>query len=168
MRLLRWLPAAGLLTMLAALAACGGGSGGSGSPTATPGFSNLITPDATLPIDEPLATFLATNVGTAPTQGPAATPTLGQPQDPGEAARADLAARFGAPIEDVEIVSTTAMDWPDSCLGVAAAGEVCAQVVTPGFEITLAFGDGQFIYHTNQDGTVVRFASLDIGGGDEN
>jgi hypothetical protein len=165
LRVLRWLPAAGLLAMVAVLASCGGGSDG-GGPTATEEFSTILTPGGTMPFDEPLATFLATTVGTVPPQGPAETPTPGQPRDPGEAARADLAARFGAPIDDIEVVSSTAMDWPDSCLGVGAAGEVCAQVITPGFEIILAFGDGQFVYHTDQDGRVARFASLDIGSDD--
>lgn len=165
LRNVRWLPAAALLALAAALAACGGG-GDSTPDDAT--VSAILTPDATRPFDAPLATFLATTVGTVPTQGPEATPTLGQPQPPEQAARDDLAARFAVSVGEIEVVSVEAMDWPDACLGLAAPGEVCAQVVTPGFEVTLAFGDGQFVYHTNENGTLARFASLDVSDEEEN
>jgi hypothetical protein len=160
LRNVRWLPAAVLLALAAPLAACGGGGADSTPNEAT--LSAILTPDATDAFDAPLATYLATTVGTVPTQGPEATPTLGQPQPPEQAARGDLAARFAVSVDEIEVVSVEAMDWPDACLGLAAPGEVCAQVVTPGFEVTLAFGDGQFVYHTNENGTLARFASLDV------
>ncbi|MBI4571156.1 MAG: hypothetical protein HY723_04345 [Chloroflexi bacterium] len=161
---MRWLPAAALLALAAALAACGGDGG-----TAGDGETNyILTPDAAGTFDAPLATYLATTVGTLPTQGPEATPTLGQPRPPEQAARGDLAARFAVSVDEIEVVSVVAMDWPDACLGLAAPGEVCAQVVTPGFEVTLAFGDSQFVYRTNENGTLARFAGLDVSDEEEN
>jgi hypothetical protein len=36
--------------------------------------------------------------------------------------------------------------------------EVCAMMITPGYEITLQVGDEQYVYRTNEDGSQVREA----------
>jgi hypothetical protein len=57
------------------------------------------------------------------------------------------AAGAGATLTGVERVS-----WPDACLGAAHPGELCAQVVTPGYRVTLR-GNGQPTeYHTTLTG----------------
>jgi putative hemolysin len=56
----------------------------------------------------------------------------------------------------IQVVSKEATTWPDSCLGVTAAGEVCAQMLTDGFKIVLSAGDKQYTLHTNADGSVIR------------
>ncbi|OGY91616.1 MAG: hypothetical protein A3B31_00625 [Candidatus Komeilibacteria bacterium RIFCSPLOWO2_01_FULL_53_11] len=58
-------------------------------------------------------------------------------------------ARFG---------SVTDAEWPDSCLGIDT-GELCAQVITPGYEIEVFYLDTPYTYRTNQDGTVVLLAN---------
>lgn len=64
----------------------------------------------------------------------------------------------------VEVVSATAMQFSNSCLDVVYAGqdEVCAQVITPGWAVAVRFGDTSQIWNTDEDGSVVRFASQDI------
>jgi hypothetical protein len=57
------------------------------------------------------------------------------------------------PIGEVVVEYVEAREWPDSCLGAPQPGEGCADVVTPGFIITL--GDG-FTYHADQKGNVRR------------
>ena len=76
------------------------------------------------------------------------------------AARADLAARFERDLADVRVVSATRQQWPDSCLGAAEEDEVCAQVITPGYEVLLLLDDNSYTFRTDEDGTVVRFAGL--------
>lgn len=56
------------------------------------------------------------------------------------------------------MVSVTSMDWPDTCLGAPARGEVCAQAITPGYEVVLSLDDNMFTYHTDQQ-TYVRLAN---------
>ncbi len=76
------------------------------------------------------------------------------------AARADLAARFERDLADVQVVSATRQQWPDSCLGAAEEDEVCAQVITPGYEVLLLLDNNSYTFRTDEDGTVVRFAGL--------
>src|SRR5574341_570452 len=64
------------------------------------------------------------------------------------------------PAEQIKLVSTEAVDWPDACLGVLVHGVACAQVVTAGFSIVLEADGLQYEYHTNQDGTSLRGATL--------
>lgn len=70
-----------------------------------------------------------------------------------------VAQNLGVAVEQIKLVSTEAMEWPDGCLGIAAEGVSCAQVITPGFRIILDVAGKQVEYRTNQDGTVIRPAT---------
>ncbi len=120
-------------------------------------------PDATS-ASAALATALAPAFETAlaSTPGDSTVGTPG-PQDTISAvaaARADLAARFERDLADVRVVSATPQQWPDSCLGAAEEDEVCAQVITPGYEVVLLLDNNRYTFRTDDDGTVVRFAGL--------
>lgn len=67
---------------------------------------------------------------------------------------------LGLSAEQIKIVSTEAVDWPDGCLGVQEEGIACTDVITPGFRIILEAAGRQVEYHTNEDGTHVRPATL--------
>jgi hypothetical protein len=71
------------------------------------------------------------------------------------AARAMLAAQLKIPIEQVEVVKFEKVDWPDGCLGLPKPGEMCIQVMTPGYKVTLQVNQKQYIFRTNLDGTQV-------------
>ncbi|HUE97702.1 MAG TPA: hypothetical protein VMN99_00530, partial [Anaerolineales bacterium] len=62
--------------------------------------------------------------------------------------------------DEIRLVSTEAVDWPDGCLGVAAEGLACTQVITPGFRIILEANDREVEYRTNEDGTQIRSATV--------
>lgn len=76
------------------------------------------------------------------------------------AAVSALSKNLGLTPDQIKIVSTEAVDWPDSCLGVSVEGIMCSQVVTPGFRIVLEANRKQVEYHTNQDGSVVVPATV--------
>ncbi len=57
---------------------------------------------------------------------------------------------------DIQILSAEPMEWPDACLGLPAQGETCAQVVTPGYLVTLEVNGTQYEFHTDQTGMQVR------------
>ena len=60
-----------------------------------------------------------------------------------EAAKEFLVIQLGVDKEEIQVVQATAVEWPDACLGIPATDEMCAQVITPGFVITLeAIVDG--------------------------
>lgn len=98
----------------------------------------------------------------APLPGPATSP-LAPPAIPGPdtapmQARAALAAQLGIAQDEITVVSAEPVEWPDACLGLPQADEMCAQVITPGYRIVLEARGGRYIAHTDQTGGQVRLA----------
>lgn len=80
---------------------------------------------------------------------------------PAQRAAIDIVVQnLGLAAEQVRLVSTEAVEWPDSCLGIAMEGVACAQVITPGHRIVLDVAGKQVEYRTNEDGTVVLPATV--------
>ncbi len=135
------------LALVLLLSACGPGS--------TP------RPDATgRPMPEPV---LLTPVPTHPLPATDSTgsppPTSPDRELPAVAAAIEILARdLGVPEDRVILVDVQPADWPDSCLGSAGPGEMCADVITPGYRVLLRVGVSDYEFHTNSDGTSVRQA----------
>ena len=72
------------------------------------------------------------------------------------AVRTHIASELGIAEGVVIILSAYERDWPDACLGLAGADELCAQVITPGFKVTAQAAGQQGVYHTNASGSVIR------------
>jgi hypothetical protein len=74
-----------------------------------------------------------------------------------QAAVAYLATQLG--IEQTSIVKTaeTAEDWPDTCLGLGSAGELCAEAVTPGYRFLVRVVGQSYEIRTNSDASVIRY-----------
>jgi hypothetical protein len=72
------------------------------------------------------------------------------------AAQGALATELGVPASEITIVSTERVDWPDSCLGAATEGEICAQVITPGYRIMLHVNGKKVEVHADESGRTVR------------
>lgn len=62
-------------------------------------------------------------------------------------ARADLAQRLGLDPDEIAVERVEAVDWPDASLGCPEPGMVYAQVITPGYRITLRHGQRTYVYH---------------------
>ena len=58
----------------------------------------------------------------------------------------------------VEVVGYAPAEWASSCLGLAQAGEACADVITPGWVVDLRSGDQAGTAHTDGLGLQVRVA----------
>ena len=67
-----------------------------------------------------------------------------------------LSENLGLPVEEIKLVSTEAVEWPDGCLGVQEEGLACTQVIIPGFRVVLEANGRQMEYRTNEDGTQIR------------
>jgi hypothetical protein len=70
-------------------------------------------------------------------------------------ARQYLAQELGMNLSEIKLQNAKSVDWPDSCLGAAKVGQVCAQVITPGYQIVFEAGGKQYEIHTDMEGGVV-------------
>jgi hypothetical protein len=71
-------------------------------------------------------------------------------------ARKTAAELLGVPEGDAIILSAFEKEWPDSCLGLAKKDEMCSQVITEGYEVTVQGSGKEVVYRTNNDGTIIR------------
>jgi len=103
----------------------------------------------TLPPAEPTLT---------PTQSTTATPGI-QDEDSSavDVVRESLAQSLDLEVEDIRVYRVTAVDWPDTCLGIPISG-ACAERITPGYILTLEVpgenGREFLTFHTNASGEV--------------
>lgn len=72
--------------------------------------------------------------------------------------RQNLATQLNVTAAEVTIVNAEPVDWPDACLGLTGAGEICAAVITPGYQVTLEVNGEQYTYHTDLSGENSRLA----------
>jgi hypothetical protein len=91
---------------------------------------------------------------------PASGPAVEVPEAIAAVVKPILASSLGIAESNIQVVSTQIIEWPDSCLGVPPPGIACAQMVTPGYIVTLEANGQQYEYHTNADASVVKPASL--------
>ena len=59
-------------------------------------------------------------------------------------------------VADLKIVSSQPKNWPDRCLGFSQPGEVCAQAVTPGWQVVVTDGLRNWTYRTDDSGELVK------------
>ncbi|MCH8813851.1 MAG: hypothetical protein IH957_01960 [Chloroflexi bacterium] len=71
-----------------------------------------------------------------------------------DAVLADAETQFGVDLSAIVVESASFQEWSNACLGAATDGELCAQVITPGFVIVLDIQGSQHEYHTDLNGNV--------------
>ena len=148
-----WMGATLLIGALA-LAACG-----APLPPAQPSATQLATEAPTVaPTAAPQESAPPADVRTPEPVVPTAEAAMDASVLPPVAleAQQQLARRLEVDPQSVSVLSAEAVDWPDSCLGASDAGEMCAAVITPGFNIVMDVGGKQYILHTNADGSDFR------------
>ncbi len=121
--------------------------------------AQLITPDASSPTTNSPATMPpVASTPAAPKKTPQSPTPAAPSQGIAAAALVWVAKAMNLNEADVEIISVEAVQWSDSCLGVSKAGEMCLQVITPGYRI-LAKVKGETVeLHSNESGSAVRQA----------
>lgn len=83
------------------------------------------------------------------------TPIVDPPPAAVAAAR-QLSDEYDIPMEQIEYVTYTDEEWPDACLGLPNAEEMCAQVITPGFRVVLQADGEEYVYRTDETGQIIR------------
>lgn len=71
-----------------------------------------------------------------------------------------LAESLGISPDDITVVSTEEVEWPDGCLGIQMEGLMCTQAIVPGFRVILEANGREVEYRTNEDGTQIRPATV--------
>ena len=69
-----------------------------------------------------------------------------------------LMEQLNVSADQIKLVSTEAVTWPNGCLGVVRMGVMCTQAEVPGFKIVLEANSQKYEFHTNQDGSVALLA----------
>lgn len=84
------------------------------------------------------------------------------PRDVEAAVKEALSARIDVEVEQIEVVSAQEEEWSDACLGLGRPEEGCAQVITPGWRVTLRAEGEEYVFRTDQDGSTVRMEEGDL------
>lgn len=74
----------------------------------------------------------------------------------------DLSTRLALPLEDIEVVSALPVDWENAGLGCPFLGADYAQVITPGYQISLVALGITYTYHTDLTGLFVLCGPGDV------
>lgn len=90
-----------------------------------------------------------------PTQPPQATQSTPTIEDLLTIVIQDLSSRLGVPPAAIEVQSAEQTDWPNSSLGCPFPGYNYADVITPGYQITLVALGISYIYHTDSSSIFV-------------
>jgi hypothetical protein len=73
--------------------------------------------------------------------------------------RQAIAEQLNIDIADLEIEQVELVDWPDACLGLATEDQLCAQVITPGYQVFLDVNNTRYEYRTDESGDLVVLAT---------
>ena len=120
-------------------------------------FISACTPNPAIQPTHPIVTQPDPLPVTTPTIPPQPTPEALVVYPPAVwAAIEDLALHLMINPDQVKVISFLKEEWPDSCLGLAAADEMCLQVITPGYRVLLGASGQRFEYHTDQSGGALR------------
>jgi hypothetical protein len=86
-------------------------------------------------------------------------PKLPLPAEPGsevdvetrllDLAEVDLSQQLNIPVDQIQVVQVTAVEWPDASMGCPKAGKMYAQIITPGYQIILSAQGHEYDYHSS-------------------
>ncbi|MEM7713139.1 MAG: hypothetical protein AAF349_06085 [Cyanobacteria bacterium P01_A01_bin.68] len=68
----------------------------------------------------------------------------------------DADKRVSKPVAALRIKQSEKQSWSDSCLGLAEPGKLCAQVIVPGWKVTVTDGQQELVYRTDNKGKLVK------------
>ncbi|MBE9215873.1 hypothetical protein IQ247_24965 [Plectonema cf. radiosum LEGE 06105] len=72
----------------------------------------------------------------------------------------DATKRVSKPVASLRITQVEKQNWGDSCLGLAEADQLCAQVIVPGWKVVVTDGQRELVYRTDEKGKQVKLEDL--------
>lgn len=76
------------------------------------------------------------------------------------AAIEEVAENFNLGTHQISLLSSEPAEWGDGCLETGQEGIACTQAITPGYRIILEADGKQLEYRTNEDGSLIRPATV--------
>ena len=82
------------------------------------------------------------------------------PESVSDAIFKDVSRTTGMEASKLRIVTVEPETWSDGCLGLGGSNGMCTQSLVPGWRIIVASGAQQWVYRTNQSGSMVRLDEM--------
>lgn len=73
-----------------------------------------------------------------------------------EAVRRELSDSTGIAADKLKVTESSGQSWPNTCLGLAKADEICGQMIVEGWRVVVSDGRQTWVYRTNVRGNVLR------------
>ncbi|MBW4670639.1 MAG: hypothetical protein KME60_25270 [Cyanomargarita calcarea GSE-NOS-MK-12-04C] len=67
---------------------------------------------------------------------------------------AEASSKSGVSISRLRIVDAEQREWSNACLGINKPGVLCAQVIVPGWQVTVTDGEQRWVYRVGQTVTI--------------
>lgn len=116
--------------------------------------------------------------GSKPTPGPSVptvSPTSASTQPSSDvvpqvvpAARLFAAEKYGVAPDEVKIVKMDPVEWPNACIGAGQPGDICAQMITPGYQIQIDIKGKTYILNSDTGGKNIRVPTAAPTSGETN
>jgi hypothetical protein len=78
------------------------------------------------------------------------------PEAVAAAVRQDLSRQTGIAVSKLKVTQSSPQSWPNTCLGLAKADEICGQAIVEGWRVVVSDGRQSWVYRTNFRGNVLR------------
>ncbi|MEG4251180.1 hypothetical protein [Microcoleus sp. Pol10D4] len=73
-----------------------------------------------------------------------------------EAVRRELSDSTGIAADKLKVTESNGQSWPNTCLGLAKADEICGQMIVEGWRVVVSDGRQTWVYRTNARGNILR------------
>lgn len=78
------------------------------------------------------------------------------------AVRRDVSEKTGIPRGRLRVTESSQQQWPDTCLGLPQAAEVCGEVLIQGWRVVVSDGSRSWVYHTDTSGQSLRLEASTV------
>ncbi|MBE9184429.1 hypothetical protein IQ270_06760 [Microcoleus sp. LEGE 07076] len=68
----------------------------------------------------------------------------------------DLSRQTRIAADKLKVTESSRQSWPNSCLGLAKADEICGQMIVEGWRVAVSDGRQTWVYRSNARGNVLR------------
>ncbi|MEG4105243.1 hypothetical protein [Microcoleus sp. S13_C5] len=72
------------------------------------------------------------------------------------AVRRELSDSTGIAADKLKVTESSGHNWPNTCLGLAKADEICGQMIVEGWRVVVSDGRQTWVYRTNGRGNILR------------
>lgn len=72
------------------------------------------------------------------------------------AVRQDLSRQTGIALGKLKVTESSRQSWPNTCLGISKADEICGQMIVEGWRVVVSDGRQTWVYRTDARGNVLR------------